>query len=257
MTIYSWNMLYRNRELDRAFEFISHAEFDIFCLQEVPESFLGRLKTLPYALSSHLESEKVYRSITIPMYNVILSRFPLENEGTIPFSDYWPLLPWRTRLFINLMPSRFFARVQNRSGIYADLATPRGRLRVFNLHLALIHPALRLEEFERAIAERDLEIPTVICGDFNILESFHITPLNWILGGRMSDTFLARRERTHIESRFVEHKLTNALRGTMTHPLSRSQLDHILVSHAFKVENAAVLPDRTGSDHHPIFAKVV
>jgi endonuclease/exonuclease/phosphatase family metal-dependent hydrolase len=256
MIIYSWNMLYRNRELDRAFSFIADAEFDIFCLQEVPEAFLKRLKSLPCSISSHLESEKVHRSKRIPMHNVILSRFPIEKEGVIPFSDYWPLLPWRTRLFVNLMPSRFFARVQNRSGIYADVLTPNGQLRVFNLHLALIHPAIRLEEFERAMAERDSAQATVICGDFNILESFHITPLNWILGGKLADTFLARRERTHIEKRFVEHELTNALRGTMTHPLSRSQLDHILVSHAFTVENAAVLPDRTGSDHHPIFARI-
>lgn len=245
-------MLYRNRELDRAFDFISHADFDVFCLQEVPEEFLVRLKTLPYPAAQYVETEKVYRSETVVMYNVILSRFPIEKQGLIPFRDYWPLLPWRTRLFVNLMPSRFFAQTQNRSGMYADVTLPSGRLRIFNLHLALLNPSRRLEEFERAMAERDPALPTIVCGDFNILESFHITPLNWLLGGRLSDTFLSRRERTHIEKRFVEHELTNALKGSVTHPLSKSQLDHILVSHAFSIQNAEVLPDRMGSDHHPI-----
>jgi len=105
------------------------------------------------------------------------------------------------------------------------------------------------------MAERDPSIPTIVCGDFNILESLHITPLNWVFGGRMRDV-LHRRERTHIEERFVEHELTNALRGSTTHPITQSQLDHILLSHSFTIKNAAVLPDRIGSDHHPIFVEV-
>lgn len=256
MTIYSWNMLYRNRELDRAFEFISHADFDIFCLQEVPEAFLARLRTLPYSLSFHTDVERLLPSGVVPIYNVILSKHPITAQGEIPFKEYWQSLPLRTRFFVRAMPSRLFSKIRNRNGLYADVLVGETRVRVFNLHLILAHPAWRLEEFERAMAERDPAQPTIVCGDFNTLEAPHITPLNWVLGGRMTDALLHRRERAHIERRFVAHELTNALHGSVTHKLSHSQLDHILVSRSFAVTEATVLPDTFGSDHHPIRAEI-
>ena len=248
-------MLYRNRELDRAFEFISKADFDIFCLQEVPEAFLARLKKLPYHIAFRVDVEKLVEPEVISMFSVILSTHPIETEGDIPFPEYWHLLPWRTRLFVTLMPNRFFARIRNRGAIYADIAVGTQSIRVFNLHLILAQPAWRLKEFETAMAERDPSRPTIVCGDFNTIEAPHISILNWILGGKVSDAFLHRRERTNINKHFVQHELNNTLEGSITHQLSRSQLDHILVSHSFSIKNASVLSDRIGSDHHPIFVE--
>lgn len=256
MKIYSWNMLYRNRELHEAFRFIAKSDFDIFCLQEVPEETLVRLKTLPYYLASRVDTEKVFPSRIVPMYNVILSKHPIEAEHEVTFDDYWPLLPLRTRLFVHLMPKRLFSKIRNRGGLYADVEVHGVSIRVFCLHLILAQPAWRLKEFERAMVECDSARPTIVCGDFNILEKPHVTPLNWMLGGRVSDALFYGRERTSIEKHFVEHKLTNALRGHITHPLSRSQLDHILVSHSFSIEKASVLPERIGSDHHPIRVEI-
>ena len=256
MKIYSWNMLFRNRELDRAFEFVSKADFDIFCLQEVPEAFLERLKTLLFSIASRTDVEKLYGSDIVPMFNVILSRHPISAQGGIPFPEYWHLLPLRTRLFVKFMPQEFFSKIRNRGGLYADITTNGTSVRVFNLHLILAQPAWRLKEFELAMAERDPSRPTIVCGDFNTIQAPHITPLNWLLGGPVTDALLYNRERTNIEKRFVEHTLTNALAGGITHPLSQSQLDHILVSHSFIIKNARVLPDRIGSDHHPILVEV-
>lgn len=252
MIIYSWNLLYRNRELDRAFEFISHTPFDILCLQEIPEAFLERLKTLPYALESRIDTEKLFRSGAVRMYNVILSAYPIEKRGEIPFSDYSADMTLFTRLFVALMRPFHFSLTRNRGGLYADVVTPDGPVRVFNLHLALTHPSRRLAEFEHAMAEHDPQRPAIVCGDFNIIETRPMTLLNWLMGGRVSDAFFATRERMTIEERFVTHSFVNALSGSVTHPLSRSQLDHILVSHAFSIKNAEVLPDPMGSDHHPI-----
>lgn len=250
-------MLYRNKELDRAFEFIAESDFDIFCLQEVPESFLERLKTLPYHLASRVDVERLFKKGTELNFVVTISKHPITAQGEIPYPEYWPLLPLRTRLFVHLMPSRFFTKIRNRGGLYTDLALPEGAsVRVFNLHLILAQPAWRLKEFELAMAARDRSRPTIVCGDFNTLEAPHIAPLNWILGGRASDAAFYNRERTHIEKRFVEHELANPLVGEITHPSSRSQLDHVLVSNSFSVQNAAVLPDRLGSDHHPIRVEI-
>lgn len=250
-------MLYRNKELDRAFEFISHTDFDLFCLQEVPEEMLARLKTLPHSLVSRIDTEKVFPSRTITMHNVILSKRQITAQGEIPFPEYWHLLPWHTLLFVRLMPSRFFSKIRNRRGLFADILRDGRLLRVFNLHLTIAQPALRLKEFERAMMEHDTSRETIVCGDFNTLEKPHITPLNWLLGGRVTDALLYRRERMTIEKRFVAHELQNPLYGGITHTISQSQLDHILVSRSFSIKNAEIIPDRTGSDHHPIFVEIV
>lgn len=249
-------MLFRNREPDRAFEFIARSDFDIFCLQEVPKHFLKRLQTLPGSLAYARDREMLVNRIREEHFLVVLSKHPIETQGDISFADYWPLLPNRTKWFIRLAPSRFFNRLHNRSALFVDLALPSGLMRVFNLHLILANPNIRFGEFEAAMVERDPARPTIVCGDFNILESPHITPLNWIMGGSTSDALLYRRERTRIEQRFMEHELVNTLPGAITHPLSRSQLDHILVSRHFTLDHAEVIPDLYGSDHHPVLANV-
>lgn len=256
MQIYSWNMLYRNTRPDDAFAYIQNTPFDIFCLQEVPESFLARLKTLPYHLAFQSDVERFIARDQVRNYVVTLSKYPITRESNIPYPDYWPKLPKRTKLFVDLAPSRFFTRIRNRNGLATDITLPQGPVRVFNLHLILAHPVWRLREFDQAMAARDHTMPTIVCGDFNILEKPHITPLNWLLGGRVSDALLYERERLHIEKRFAEYELTNALRHSITHPLSLSQLDHILVSHSFSIEQAEVVADRHGSDHHPIHVTI-
>ncbi len=246
-------MLYRNRTLNRAFRFIEKSDFDIFCLQEVPEEFLKRLQGLPYFIAFRIDKERLVKGSASPHFVVILSRHPIIAQGEIPFPDYWSLMPLRARIFIFLMHPFYFTRIRNRGGLYADVSLAGEiPLRVFNLHLMLAQPTWRIEEFERAMLQHDPTQPTIVCGDFNILEAPHITPLNWIFGGHITDAIFYARERTILEQHFTKHGFTNVLRGKTTHPFSRSQLDHVLVSHSFSIKNAAVLPDRMGSDHHPL-----
>ncbi|MHB1769697.1 MAG: endonuclease/exonuclease/phosphatase family protein [Minisyncoccota bacterium] len=251
-------MLFRNRELERAFDFISHSDFDIFCLQEVPEKFLARLKTLPVAVAAVPETDRFFKKERSTQYGVILSRYPLRTFEAIPFPLRERDLPWRGKLFTRLMFALqlWTQGLGNRHAMYADAETPIGIVRVLNVHLLLLTPASRSEEFEHAMTERDAALPTIVCGDFNILDAPHIALLNWLLGGGIRDALFYRRERTRIEERFAAHDVRNVLRGNVTHPLSHSQLDHILVSRAFRVQNASVLPDRVGSDHHPICAEL-
>ncbi len=255
MKIYSWNILFRNRELDRAFKFISESDFDIFCLQEVPETFLERLHSLPYHLVETVDANHLFR---VPSTHriVILSRNEIVQSKRIPFPDYWPELPWRAKALVWLLSPLGWSKRTNRAALFADVVTSAGTVRIFNLHLVLATPEKRLREFEQSLAERDPSLPTIVCGDFNTIEAPHVSILSWLLGGRVSDAFLYRRERTHIERRFVEHELINPLRGKVTHSFGGSQLDHILVSHSFTIKNAEVLSDRIGSDHHPIRVEV-
>ena len=249
MIIYSWNMLYRNEELERAFHFISSLEFDLFCLQEVPESFVPRLLALPYFSSSNLDTEKVSDGVPMRMYHVILSKFPIKNKGEVTYTDRWTLLPFRTRAFVALMKPFHFSKVTSRGGMYIDIDVLGEKTRVFSLHLALAYPKQRFLEFKEAMAHYDDTAHQIICGDFNIVEFPHVTLLNWLLGGPVLDALLFKRERHHVEKMFNAHGFQNPLVGHITHPFSQSQLDHILVPHTFSPKSVAVLSDRFGSDH--------
>ncbi len=256
MRIYSWNMLYRNKKADEAFDFIAHADCDIFCLQEVPEDFLKRLETLKCSIAYRTSVERLLPGEVSANFNVILSRYPIIAQKEIPFPDYWSRLPWRTRLFVNLMPSKYFSKIRNRGAHYADVQTEHGVVRVFNLHLVQAHPAWRLEEFRTALALLSPEMPTIVCGDFNTHNKPYTTLLNWILGGTLGDMLLYKRERRDMDALIASYDLVNPLSGQSTHSFSRSQLDHVLVSRSFSITSAEVLPDRHGSDHNPIFAEI-
>ena len=114
MKIYSWNMLFSNRDLDRAFQFISESDFDIFCLQEVPEGFLERLQTLPYYIAFGSDVERLFTKGALQNYIAILSKYPIKAQDEIIFPDYWPLLPLRTRLFVWLMQPFGFSKIRDR-----------------------------------------------------------------------------------------------------------------------------------------------
>ncbi len=259
MTIYSWNMLFKNADLDAALSFVVDSDADIFCIQEAPEEFVARLKSLSsYHVEAAPEVSRRYAGVRSTQYVVIVSKWPIASHGVIALPYRERMVPPRTMFFLRFMVAlKVWAMGEgNRHSIFADVQTPSGLARVFNLHLPLATPAWRAEEFEMAMLERNADTPTIVCGDFNILEKLHITPLTWILGGTLADVLFFRRERRDIETRFVRHALTNALRGKLTHPLSRSQLDHILVSPHFKVQHARVIKRGMGSDHYPVTAEV-
>ena len=252
MKIYSWNVLFSNTELDRAFDFISHAPFDIFCLQEVPEALLSRLKTLPVSIAVGKDSDREVNGNTERIYLVTLSKYPIRRSDT--FDLPVPHAPLRTRLFGALMrPIMGWSHIYSRGGMQSEVETPLGMFRVYCIHLLLAHPSVRADGFERATRGVDPSRQTIICGDFNTLESWRIALLNWILGGSVMDTLHVMKERPAMETRFIKLGLQNPLKGNPTHGISASQLDHILVPRGMRVAEKQVISDRIGSDHHPIF----
>ena len=134
--------------------------------------------------------------------------------------------------------------------------TPVGRMQIFCLHLTLSYPARIQREFDLALGMRDASVPAIVCGDFNILESPHITILNWLLGGSLREALGWRDSRKAFQQRFVRLGLQNPLRGAHTQQIALSQLDHILVPAASQVVEKRSFTDRRGSDHTPIFVEI-
>ncbi|HEV3245069.1 MAG TPA: endonuclease/exonuclease/phosphatase family protein [Candidatus Paceibacterota bacterium] len=244
-------MHHRNRDPERAFSFIKDSGFDVFCLQEVTEEFLKRLQALPCNIAYGPDLDRLDGNTIERNYCVTLTPHKVLASKDFAFPQF--PLQWRTRLVVFLLYPLGWRHITNRRSLYADIELPGfGRTRFFCLHLTLSYPGRRAREFDTAMTLRDLSIPNIACGDFNILESVHITLLSWLLGGRLRDIFAWHRERRDFEARFAELGLRNPLRGRLTQTISRSQLDHILLPSGLRVIRADVLPDRVGSDHHPV-----
>src|SRR3989344_2401382 len=255
MKIYSWNIFFRNGKLERAFAFIKSLDFDVLCLQEVPEDFLERLQKLPLFIAFAPDVDRIYPDRVERNYLVILSRHPVVSHNA--FALTLPRPPLRTRLFVKAMRPANWSRVANKHGLYADIIAPgmKKPIRVFCLHLILAHPEARRREFDIAMREHDPELPTVVCGDFNILDTPLVTPFNWLLGGSVGDAVQWQRERREFEREIATLGFTNPLNGQRTHLVSR-QLDHILTSRHLPIVAAHVVPERLGSDHFPIHVEI-
>ncbi len=257
-------MYFQNRTLDRALAFIENelpkSDFGIFCLQEVPEEMFERLKTLPCHIAYETHWDLVHRISETRVHGVILSRYPFANQGVFTLPSWDKGFPLRARAFRRLMELLGFWKEtldrKNRHGLFVDIKLGDHLTRIFCIHLSLTNPLWRAEELECALAEQNPEMPTIICGDFNVVESPISSILNWIFGGRIADWLLWGRERRALEERLTKAGLTNPLRGQRTHPIGRSQLDHILLSHHLRARSACVIKERYGSDHHPVCVEI-
>lgn len=251
MKIYSWNVLCYNRKIPEVIAYIEGLEFDVLCLQEVTPELLDHLKTLPYHLAYHIDVIRFYKeSREAPLYVAVLSKQPFANSGTLQFFDF--PYPFHTRLFIACMSLFRWSFVTERGALYADIPHGDRLLRVFSVHLTLWGPHHRAREFEAVIGHVEPGQPTVICGDFNVIEFAPMKILNWLLGSPLPHGMPWYPERDLFEERFADAGFHNPLRGMVTHRFSRSQLDHILVSLDLAVADAAVEPDSHGSDHQPV-----
>ena len=216
MKIVSWNMYFRNKDFDRAYRFLESLEFDVLCLQEVPEAFLERLKRLPYAIRSSVDVDRLFKRGTVRNYLVILSKHPIVEAKTFAFS--LPDIPWRTRVFRYLMRPVGWSKIDGRTALIADIALPLypEPVRVACLHLLLAHPSVRFVEFERTMEAMGAASEKILCGDFNVIESPKVSVISWAHGGTIFDSLLWKRERAELERRFTRYRLVNPI-STRSH----------------------------------------
>jgi endonuclease/exonuclease/phosphatase family metal-dependent hydrolase len=251
MKVYSWNVYCYNRKLRAVCEFIERLDFDVLCLQEVTPELLECLKGLPYEIAYHIDVIRLYSPRKEELnYVVILSRHPMEYRGTLQFPDI--PFPRHTRAFISVMRIFRWTLITERGSVYADIRIGKRLIRVFSAHLTLWGPSNRAEEFREILKHVHPDTPTIIGGDFNVIEHPAMKIINWLLGSPFHEALPWYPERALFEERFRRYGFKNPHRTQITHGFSRSQLDHILITHDLKAKSAWVLPDLHGSDHFPV-----
>lgn len=257
MKIYSWNISDRNEKLDQAFHFIQQLEFDVLCLQEVPETFLKRLQILSYNCIFDIDLQRLFPYEVRTDYLVILTPHQIVKSKTFVTSQGLKQ-PWRTRCLVHLLKPFGWSPIGNHGGLYADIQLPEMDLptRVFSVHLRLDSPTERRKEFDIVSGHLSTAYSNIVCGDFNVIDNSWLKPFSWLMGSSLRESTPWYPERTILEEIFNQHGLKNPLRGEPTHTLFSNQLDHILVSKYTKIKKTTVFVDSLGSDHYPVSVSV-
>lgn len=256
MKVYSWNVYCYNRKIREVCNFIQTLDFDVLCLQEVTPGLLDILKTLPYEIAYHTDVIRLYSPKREELnYVVILTKHEIVHRGTLQFPDI--PFPLHTRIFVSLMSRFGWSLITERGSVYADIRIQGQIMRFFSTHLTLWGSSNRLEEFETLMKYRKPDVPSIIGGDFNVIEHPPLKIINWILGAPIHEAFPWYPERAIFEQRFRKYGFKNPHRAQVTHGFSRSQLDHILVEKGVITTRAWVHPDLHGSDHYPVGVEVV
>lgn len=257
--IITWNMLFKNKELDRAYEFLLKENADIICIQETPKKFLEMLKKTNYNIFYGINTTIKPNMITKgkeKLYNVILSKHEIINSKEyLIINNLKNKL--RTNIFITFMIPFGWEHTNPKSNsIYTDIKVNNKIIRVSCTKLKLVSGVSeRLKQFNIVLSNTSKKHRNIICGDFNIVENKLIKPFTWFIGSTFKEIFL-QSERKIFQEKFRKFNLKNPFLGNTTIPAMKNQSDHILVPENMRVISKKVCIDSYGSDHYPLILEV-
>jgi len=247
MKILSWNIWSENKSYGTATRLIRKQKPDIICLQEVSSNMLKKLQGLSgYQCVVATDFYYVKTKRKTLFHLVILSKFPIIQHKQFPL---------QIKQFASLV-SQFFPHEESIEGHYIDVVSKGRLIRIANAHLpSFTSPKARMQQLETIINYRDPTFPFILCGDFNTFGLLHINLMVGLFYNYAWEEFLTD-EQILFYKILKKEKLVSILKGT-THPWLGLQLDHIILEKGVRILKKAILDSTHGSDHQPLFTKIV
>jgi len=249
ITISTWNVSRRNRNLLQDLKCIESEDPDVICLQEFPAdkvSLLAELTDFTFVQADEkFIGKKPKRSTLLKL--IILSKMPISGHKVIRHEQI-PFKPWRYINFKDL----------DISFLYVDIEHPKmGPIRLFNVHFECVtSPSVRSARFLQVTANFSRYKTNIICGDFNNFGKPWINLFVWWFYRNYSFKEIFRDEKKIFQQHFADQNLHNHFNNTKTFRKIPFQLDYILTPPSIKALERKVLGFNHGSDHNPILLKI-
>jgi len=253
MRIVSWNVFFKNKKIKKGIRSILSLDPDVICLQEVPNNIMPWLSSLPgYTVSSCFDWKHKQKDTQHAYVCTLTKNKPVRVESHVYDNG-----------FSNSLLTKAYASILHNEEQHMVLVitlTVRGkRIQIANTRLSCaIGTHDRLQELQTLIKKtKRLSIPTIYCGDFNVIDNKLVNRLTgWMRGYKHLDYLLD--ERGAFEELYRKEKLINIFRGKSTTIVNRPiiQLDHILTPFIYPIISHELSRKRYGSDHKILFASI-
>lgn len=253
MRIITWNIRKDNKKAQDAILFALSQNPDILCLQEVPQNILEYLRETP-GYTVHASYDFISKNPEKHGYTVTLTRLPVSDEREIPYDRNM-----NQSIMNRYLYEKLIHQVEQHNAILITIQTDKGLLHVVNTRLSCaVNTRSRLIEFQNMIERVPSDIPTIFCGDYNVVDSQLVNRVTgWVRGFKRPDYKL--NERKEFEKLFNKHNLINIFRGRSTSLVNRPllQFDHILIPKTVVVTHKELFKRRYGSDHKMLLVDIV
>ena len=254
MRIMTWNVYaFNNKKIKNGIRYILSLRPDVVCLQEVSHISMQWLQTIDgYTLNTCFDS-KHQKTTSRNIYICTLTKQkPIRVTKRIYDNGFSNSI--LTKMYTSIL------HIAEQHMVLIVTLTIRGKhIQVTNTRLSCaIGTHDRLQEMTTLIQKtKNRTIPTIYCGDFNVVDNKLFNRLTgWMRGFQHFDYLLDEREA--FEKLFEKEQLINIFRGKSTAFVNRPllQFDHILVPDIFKIRSHTLLQKRFGSDHRVLIADI-
>lgn len=253
MRIISWNVFFGNRKIKKGIRYILSFRPDVICLQEVPYTIMLWLHTIPgYIVSRCFDSKHRHKSTKHIYVCTLTKKKPIRVKQHVYDNGFSNSL--LTKLYTSFLHVK-----EQHNVLVITLVANRKRIQIANTRLSCaIGTHDRLQEFTTLIQKtKKSTIPTIYCGDFNVVDSKLFNRLTgWLRGFHIFD--YRTNERIAFEILFAKERLLNIFSGKSTIFVNRPllQLDHILIPSLFTTKSHTLSRKRYGSDHRVLMADI-
>lgn len=247
MKIITWNILDKNKKIEASLDWIFGFNPEVICFQEYPSNSMRFL------------NQKGYSFVTARDCNYL----PLNKKNQLKSLLVIGIkkeIKYRAKVIPLEIPAKnIIQKITNLreciEGLKITIRRKGKEINLFNIHLSVAAGhSTRLKQINKILEESSKE--KIICGDLN---NFGHPLYNWLIGFILNfkpKDYLINEKRD-FEKIYKRNNLKNLFSGKVTYPLTRQQLDHILISKDVIVKKKKVLKKGSNfSDHLPLLVEI-